>query len=211
MLIYVAGPYRGDVQNNIAAARERSIRLWEEGHTVICPHMNSAHFEDVCENISDEEWLQRCINLLARCDAIALVEGWEKSVGTKLEVDYAKKYGIPIIFPGQIPLLHPVEVKSPMQVEGFIEIVMQMYRVHLSKNSDYSPANILGTGEVGLVTRLWDKIARLMNLMGFKIDVQMSSFTQPEAPKHESIDDTLLDAANYSVIGLLLRRGQWGR
>lgn len=32
----------------------------------------------------------------------------------------------------------------------------------------------------------------------------------PKEPKNESIEDSLLDAANYSVIGLLLRRGQWG-
>lgn len=210
MLIYVAGPYSGDVDQNIANACVRSIPLWEAGHTVICPHMNSANLEETC-TLTHAQWLSRCISLLARCDAVALIEGWESSVGARNEVDYAKRHGIPIFYPNEIPPMHSVELQSPSQVKGFVEIIMQMYRVHLSKNSDYSPANILGTGEVGLVTRLWDKVARLMNLMGFRIDVQLSSFSQPEAPKHESINDTLLDAANYSVIGLLLRQDRWGK
>lgn len=86
-----------------------------------------------------------------------------------------------------------------------------MYRTHLSKNEDYSPASILGTGEIGLVTRLWDKVARLMNLTGFKVEISQAVFKAPIEPKHESVDDTLQDAAVYSVIGLLLHQGVWGK
>lgn len=210
MLLYVAGPYRGDVAGNITSAKKVSIELWNAGHTVICPHMNSAHLELDC-TLEDSEWLDRCTDLLMRCDGVVLVPGWDSSTGTKEEIDYARKAGIPVWEFPSIPPLHPVEVRSPKQVRGFLEIIMKMYRTHLSKNSDYSPANILGTGEIGLVTRLWDKIARLMNLSGFQIVIASMEFAAPKQPKHESIDDTLLDAATYSVIGMLLRSNSWGK
>ena len=51
-----------------------------------------------------------------------------------------------------------------------------MYRTHLSKNNDYSPSNILGTGEVGTITRMWDKVARLSNLSGMDIQIRAARF-----------------------------------
>ena len=49
--------------------------------------------------------------------------------------------------------LHPTEATSPRQVHEFINVIMRMYRIHLNKNADYSPSNILGTGEIGLTTQ----------------------------------------------------------
>lgn len=106
---------------------------------------------------------------------------------------------------------HITEIKRPAQSRAFREIVDSMYQVHLSKNADYSPANILGTGEVGLMTRVWDKVARLMNLMGFKVEIASFNYTQPSVPKCEAIDDTILDLANYAVIWQIYRQGKWGK
>jgi hypothetical protein len=104
------------------------------------------------------------------------------------------------------------ELKSPIQCKAFREIIGKMYRVHLRKNADYSPANILLTGETGLVTRLWDKTARLLNLTGFKFKYLMcEGIDPPRKPNNESIDDTYQDMAVYAVIGMLLRKNQWGR
>ena len=208
MLIYVAGKYRGDVDANIAAARKVAAECFLKGHDVICPHMNTAEM-DLDTELPDEFWLKTTMNLLRRCDAIVLVPGWEDSAGTKAEIDYANSVGIPIF--ETPPELHPVEIQRPIQVEAFIETVMKMYRLHLSKNADYSPANVLATGEIGVIVRLWDKIARLMNLSGFKIEIKSSEFQKPILPKHESIEDTLIDAGNYSIIGMLLRKGKWGK
>ena len=107
--------------------------------------------------------------------------------------------------------IHPTELRRPVQAQAFREILDRMYRTHLDKNADYSPANILGTGWVGLVTRLWDKMARMMNLAGFRLEVINSVYECPLEPKNESVDDTLMDMAVYAIIGLLLRAGKWGR
>lgn len=106
---------------------------------------------------------------------------------------------------------HSTEMKCPEQTQAFLEIIERMYQLHLEKNSDYSPLNILGTGEVGSVVRLWDKTCRLMNLSGFRIEGEFKSYEAPKEPKHESLEDTLLDLANYAVIALILRQGKWGK
>jgi len=212
MLIYVAGPYRGNVDKNVQAARDCAIALWGAGHAVICPHANTYRMDEGT-GITSDDLIKGDLNMLARCDAIMMLPGWEDSEGATIELKHADALGIPIYVyagPEFCPDLHPTEVRSPIQARAFLETVMRMYRVHLQKNADYSPANILGTGEVGVVTRLWDKVARLMNLTGFRMTISASEFSAPRTPNNESIDDTYMDASVYSIIGLLLRRGQWG-
>jgi len=99
--------------------------------------------------------------------------------------------------------------KYPQQTEAFEEIVTNMLATYKMKMEDYSPWNMRGTGELGAITRLWDKTARLMNLMGF--DIGTGKFTAYKDPKNESIDDTLLDLANYAIITMILRKGKWGK
>jgi hypothetical protein len=48
-----------------------------------------------------------------------------------------------------------------------------------------------------------------MNLSGF--DIRTGEYTEPKEAKNESVDDTLLDLANYAIIALLVRKGKWGQ
>lgn len=106
---------------------------------------------------------------------------------------------------------HPTEVKYPNQCKQFKKMLDSMYATHLDKNLDYSPMNVLGTGELGTVVRLWDKMARLMSLYGFEIYMtKAGEYTKPKVPKNESVEDTLEDMANYAVILNILRSGNWG-
>jgi len=214
MLIYVAGPYSDasgelDIDKNIAKAMGIAKELWMAGHTVICPHGNSAHLDN--DQMTNEDWVKRDLNIVAVCDAMVMVPGWEKSKGSVREQQFADDNKIPVYEYPEVPDLHPTEVRCPKQAFAFRKTIGRMYRTHLDKNADYSPANILGTGQVGLITRLWDKMARIMNLSGFKLTVVESEYVQPKVPKNESIEDTLLDMAVYAIIGLLLRWGQWGK
>ena len=107
-------------------------------------------------------------------------------------------------------MTHETEERCPNQAAGFREIIEKMYQVHLDKNADYSPANVLGVGEIGLVVRLWDKMTRLMNLLGFRINVEFVGYVGEKDAKNESIEDTYLDMSVYSIIALLYRSGKWG-
>ena len=88
MLIYVAGKYTGDVNKNIASARNVAIALWEIGHAVICPHLNSAHMEEDCK-ADYETYMRGDFNMISRCDALVMVENWKDSSGAKREHEYA--------------------------------------------------------------------------------------------------------------------------
>jgi len=214
MIIYIAGPYRGTSQVEIAShiyeARKVAIEVWEAGHVALCPHLNTAHFEEDCST-KDTEYLEGDFQLLARCDSILMIKDWELSKGALAEKKFAEERKIPIYIYPELPALHPTEQKRPTQAAAFIDIVMKMYRVHLDKNADYSPANIAGTGEIGLMTRIWDKVARLMNLVGFKIDVSSMQFELSSVPKCEALEDSVLDLAVYAIIWQLYRRGVWGK
>lgn len=213
MLVYVSGKYSGEdateIEENIQTARRVAIELWELGHAVICPHLNTAHFEEDCQLLYDD-YIEGDLDILTRCDVIVMLPGWEESRGANVEKGCADRLGIPVYEYPTLPDLHPTEIRCPNQSRAFLETVGRMYRTHLQKNADYSPANILATGDLGLVTRLWDKVARLMNLSGFKFDIINQHFEKPIDPKNESVEDTLMDASVYAIIGLLLRSGKWG-
>lgn len=67
-------------------------------------------------------------------------------------------------------------------------------KILISKQHDYGKSNILDFGELGVIVRVNDKIARLKNLNSKGI-----------IPKNESVDDTWLDIAGYAIIAMMLR------
>ena len=90
-LVYIAGPYRAKsaskLLDNIQKARTEALKWWKFGYTTICPHLNSAFMDGEC---NDENFLLGDLKLLALCDIIVVVEGWESSEGTRAEIVYAK-------------------------------------------------------------------------------------------------------------------------
>lgn len=96
---YVFGPYRAkcewDVKRNIENAEAIALQLWRMGHAVICPHKNTAHFGGAL-GLPDEVWLRGDLALIARCDFLVGVSGWEQSAGSRDEVEFAKSKGIPV-------------------------------------------------------------------------------------------------------------------
>jgi len=210
MLIYVSGKYSGDVDANIEAAASIAGDLWEMGHAVFCPHTNTANFEKRCA-ATYEQYIAGDLEVITWCGALVMVPGWEESKGAVIEKDYAESLGIPIYYAPDYPPLHPTEINYPEQAKAFREILGQMYRTHLKKNADYSPNNITLTGDIGVVTRLWDKMARLLTLHGLKFTVAQGTWGAVDDPKNEPVEDSFLDMAVHAIIGLILRRGHWGR
>lgn len=76
-------------------------------------------------------------------------------------------------------------------------------QVLLKKHLDYGPKNISqspGGPMNGLRVRLWDKIARLNNLIDSGVE-----------PENESLYDTFLDICNYGLIGMLIIDDMWDK
>lgn len=124
-----------------------------------------------------------------------------------------KEEGIPVVRDSynhdvEQPL---TELRCPEASWEFRHQLGRMYRTYLKKNADYSPYNILGTGDIGLVTRLWDKMARIFSLTGFKVKAEFQEYTAPREAQNESLDDSYLDLATYGVIASIYRKGVWGQ
>ena len=124
MLIYVAGPYRGDVDANIAKARAAGIRLWEDNHVAITPHLNTAHFEKDC-NIDDDDYIRGDLKILERCDAIVMLQGWEESAGATAEHNFATTHKIPIFYWPDYP---PAEYEPNRQAHPIEDFLIKANR-----------------------------------------------------------------------------------
>ena len=89
-------------------------------------------------------------------------------------------------------------MKNPGDIDT---ITNELTAILLKKQQDYGPLNIAhapGGAMNGLRVRMHDKLARLNNLVD-----------KGNTPNYESIEDTLIDLANYAIIGLLVQRRQW--
>ena len=71
----------------------------------------------------------------------------------------------------------------------------------IKKHHDYGPKNISqspGGPLNGLRVRMWDKTARINNLIDSNVN-----------PSNESLRDSFIDLLNYSAIAMLVLDGKW--
>lgn len=81
------------------------------------------------------------------------------------------------------------------------DVTSALFDLLIKKHKDYGPKNISqspGGPLNGLRVRMWDKLARINNLV--------ESGAKPE---NESLEDSFKDMANYAIIGLLVLQGKW--
>lgn len=94
-IIYVSGKYsKGNVDENIALAREAAVELWKRGIGVICPHTNTAHMER--EGIPYETFMGGDLEMVRRCDAIYMLSNWQDSPGAIREYQEAVYHRKPV-------------------------------------------------------------------------------------------------------------------
>jgi len=98
-LLFISGAYRADTvkgrSQNIKRARAAAIRMWQAGYAVICPHLNTAHFDGLCD---DSVWLEGDLEMLRRCDVIYMMKGWQDSEGARAELNHAMLWGTEILY-----------------------------------------------------------------------------------------------------------------
>ena len=92
-------------------------------------------------------------------------------------------------------------IKTEMGVEQ-LRAACECVQLFDTKQQDYGSGNISATGELGVACRLQDKVSRMRNLL-------LKELKGESSINHESLEDTYKDAANYAMIGLLLKRGLW--
>lgn len=85
------------------------------------------------------------------------------------------------------------QAKQEIRISQYNKIREEAFEIFKKKNSDYGDA-FADYGSVGIIVRMGDKIRRMSNITS-------NSITLVE---DERLRDTLLDLANYAVMGLML-------
>lgn len=92
MRVYLSGPMTGYPEHNKPAFHARAWEWRREGWDVFSPAEEPPGYTEA----NRPEYLKRDIRALLDCDAIAVLPGWQKSEGARMEVTVAKALRYPI-------------------------------------------------------------------------------------------------------------------
>lgn len=92
-----------------------------------------------------------------------------------------------------------VNIENQKRIDEHMDLCDEIHELYLLKNADYGDSFRKVRDEIpnAILVRLSDKLNRLKKLMQNPDSQQV---------KEESIDDTLMDLANYALLELVERR-----
>ena len=89
---------------------------------------------------------------------------------------------------------------NPNLEQEMAKLLEGLFETFKKKQASYGCGNIADFGEKGVLIRMNDKMKRLINLV----------WHDKQNPlKDETVEDTYLDLADYALIALIVRRGNW--
>jgi hypothetical protein len=98
-IVYVAGRFRAandfEVEANIRRAEALGLEVAKLGASPVIPHANTRSLHN---HIGEAFMLEATLELMRRCDALVLVEGWQDSQGTRDEMCEAHFLGLPVFY-----------------------------------------------------------------------------------------------------------------
>lgn len=93
--VYISAPLRGDVEKNIAFAKEKAREVFDEGNIPICPHLMFPPIADPQNPTDDKKAMEMCLKLMERCNEVRLYGPiWSEGMWT--EIRHAEKLKIPV-------------------------------------------------------------------------------------------------------------------
>ena len=108
--VYIIGPYKPKncslhdaariAQYNTDKAIEVGNKLIEQGHYVFIPHLSHyIHTHYSCKQDYNEWWYEEDLTFLEHwATAVCLLDGWQKSKGSKMEVKQARELSLKFLF-----------------------------------------------------------------------------------------------------------------
>jgi hypothetical protein len=125
--IYISGPMTGHDDHNFPAFHAAAVRLRQAGWEVANPAENF----DGRTDLPREAYLRADMVMLAQCDAIAMLPGWEDSRGATLEYTVARELGCAVLdavtlrplenLPTPTVGLHRLRLVEPPQNESILD------------------------------------------------------------------------------------------
>ena len=80
------------------------------------------------------------------------------------------------------------------------DLLVRVFETFKKKQASYGSGNISKFGEKGVIIRMNDKMERLIRLVYNE---------EPNPLEDETIEDTYIDLADYALIAIVCRNGQW--
>jgi nucleoside 2-deoxyribosyltransferase len=114
MKLYLAGPMRGYPEYNFPAFHKAAAELRAVGYTVWSPaeRDESEGFNPKTDASQPLKYYMKYdLPAVLESDAIALLEGWERSTGANLEVHVARAVGMPVYLVEQL-LENPIRISA---------------------------------------------------------------------------------------------------
>ena len=209
---YIAGPMRGYPNYNFAMFEEVRNFLREGGLDALCPaelDLDQGFVPSTTmPNADIAVAFKRDIHeLMNKCDSIVMLPGWEQSIGANAELAVAEMLGLRVyLYKNQSMSLSYSHYNHDRGADRrFFGITNEMAMLSAKKQQDYGLAgdpysNVRASeafgipGWVGTLMRAQDKMKRLQKA------------AQGNEMANESVEDSLIDLANYAVIALILYR-----
>ena len=92
MSLYICGPITGLPGYNYPAFNSAAAELRALGWSVVNPAEN----EPPCPDPTWDDWMHISLQQVRAASLLALLPGWERSKGARLEVKTAQQLGIPV-------------------------------------------------------------------------------------------------------------------
>ena len=218
--LYLAGPISGLPNFNYDAFAAAAAELRAAGYTVLNPAENN---DGDPHHPEGRPWyLRKAIKQLLKADAVALLPGWEKSAGAKMEVAIANELGVParmwrsyVSNGGHTWPTDTVRVLVPSAMEVMLSVtdefdaeLLRIRSLHSGKRKDY-------TGGVGMLANYqhagWaigvDTRRAMFGRLAEKFFRIKSLLSTGEKPANESLEDSYRDIAIISILSILHGRG----
>lgn len=200
--IYIAGPMSGHADCNFPAFHAAAERLARAGWKVFNPAENFGGRKD----LPREVYLRLDLSMLAQCDAIALLPGWEDSRGAKLEYMVASELGCVIIdavtlrplenAPTATVALHRLRLVEPPQSESILDEAKRI--TEGVRRAEYgAPADDFGRAAYMWTGILARKLRDGQSITAMDIPLCMVAIKLARQSHHHKRDN-LVDIAGYA-------------
>lgn len=94
-MVYICAPLRGDVEKNIAFARQKAQEVFQAGDIPVCPHLMFPPIADPENPAQDQAAREMGLRLVESCQQVN-VYGKALSEGMWAEINHAVLLGIPV-------------------------------------------------------------------------------------------------------------------
>lgn len=165
--VYLAGPMNGIAESNFPAFRAARDDLRERGLVVVCPaEMNEGSGAVGAALAGTGDYaaflLRDVAAIMEYADALVVLPGWERSTGTKIEIQWADMLGLPVLsYPTLEPLRSEFEEALQATLDGLRDLILRKNRAY--GNSALEPVRIFSKADTAeqLRVRIDDKLSRL--------------------------------------------------